>query len=155
MQGITALNVNKLGMSLTRMNHPDEIARFLDDFDVTLTLDNRAARGQQLTSVDLKMDPIVFRASYRDINLIMAIVNKAIALSSNAGKSGIDDSLEVLSTVQQRPKPGRVSARAIASRMATTEAPQLLVTKEQARPSPARLPADAPNSSRQLLTDSS
>jgi len=52
--------------------------RFLDDVDLTFSLDSRSLSSQQMTNVEVMAKPIVFRASYRDINLIMSIVNKAI-----------------------------------------------------------------------------
>ena len=64
-------------MALLRMGSPEE-ARILDDVDLTLTLDNRSLSLQQMTSVNLTFKPIVLRASYRDIMLILTIVNKAI-----------------------------------------------------------------------------
>jgi vacuolar protein sorting-associated protein 13A/C len=52
--------------------------RFLDDVDLTFSLDSRSSSSQQMTNVEVVAKPIVFRASYRDINLITSIVNKAI-----------------------------------------------------------------------------
>lgn len=79
-----ALTVNRLGMSLLRMGKPSDDVRFLDDVDLTFSLDNRTTRTsssqQQMMSIELAMKPLVFRASYRDINMITAIVNKAIEL---------------------------------------------------------------------------
>ncbi|KAJ8084002.1 Vacuolar protein sorting-associated protein 13 [Marasmius tenuissimus] len=79
-QGVMALTVDRLGMSLMRMGKPEDSARFLDDFDLTFTLDNRSSSSQNMSSIELNAKPIVFRASYRDIRLITAIVNKAIEL---------------------------------------------------------------------------
>lgn len=76
-QGILALTMTRAGMSLLRMGRPEE-ARILDDVDLTLALDNRKLSLQQMTSVDIAFKPIVLRASYRDIMLILTIVNKAI-----------------------------------------------------------------------------
>jgi vacuolar protein sorting-associated protein 13A/C len=76
-QGILALSMTRAGMALLRMGRPEE-ARILDDVDLTLTLDNRTLSLQQMTSVDMAFKPIVLRASYRDIMLILTIVNKAI-----------------------------------------------------------------------------
>lgn len=79
-QGVLALRVDHLGMSLTRMGHPTESVRFLDDVDLTLSMDTRSTSSQQMTSIEIVTKPVVLRASYRDINLIMTIVNKAIEL---------------------------------------------------------------------------
>uniref|UniRef100_A0A0W0G3E4 Putative vacuolar protein sorting-associated protein vps13 n=1 Tax=Moniliophthora roreri TaxID=221103 RepID=A0A0W0G3E4_MONRR len=83
-QGVMALNVNRLGMSLVRMGRPEDSARFLDDFDLTFTLDSRSSSSQNMVSIELNAKPIVFRASYRDITLITTIVNKAIELYANS-----------------------------------------------------------------------
>lgn len=69
--------MTRAGMALLRMGSPEE-ARILDDVDLTLALDSRTLSPQQMTSVDLTFRPIVLRASYRDIMLILTIVNKAI-----------------------------------------------------------------------------
>lgn len=69
--------MTRAGMALLRMGSPEE-ARILDDVDLALTLDNRALSLHQMTSVDVTFKPIVLRASYRDIMLILTIVNKAI-----------------------------------------------------------------------------
>ena len=64
-------------MALLRMGSPED-ARILDDVDLTLTLDSRTMSSHQMTSVDIAFKPIVLRASYRDIMLILTIVNKAM-----------------------------------------------------------------------------
>jgi vacuolar protein sorting-associated protein 13A/C len=64
-------------MSLLRMGSPED-ARILDDVDLTLTLDSRTMSAHQMTSIDITIKPIVLRASYRDIMLILAVVNKAM-----------------------------------------------------------------------------
>ncbi|KAJ7071032.1 vacuolar protein sorting-associated protein 13 [Mycena amicta] len=97
-QGILALTIGRLGMSLVRMGKPAESVRFLDDFDLTFSLDGRSASDQQMTSIEISAKPIVFRASYRDINMIMTIVNKAIELSSDS---------------QEAKPPARVSAQSV------------------------------------------
>ncbi|KAK7058962.1 Vacuolar protein sorting-associated protein 13 [Paramarasmius palmivorus] len=92
-QGVMALTVNRLGMSLVRMGKSDDTARFLDDFDLTFALDSRASSSQNMTSIELNAKPIVFRASYRDIKLITTIVNKAIELYTNSqSQSEMSDS---------------------------------------------------------------
>ncbi|CAL1695807.1 unnamed protein product [Somion occarium] len=79
-QGILALSVDRLGMSLTRIGKTSESVRFLDDVDLTCSLDSRSSTSQQMTSIEVSIRPVVFRASYRDINLISTIANKAIDL---------------------------------------------------------------------------
>ena len=63
-----------------RMGKESESVRFLDDVDLTFSLDNRLASHRQMTNIDVTINPVVFRASYQDINMIMAIINKAILL---------------------------------------------------------------------------
>ncbi|KAJ3515399.1 hypothetical protein NLJ89_g1777 [Agrocybe chaxingu] len=77
-QGILALTINRLGMSLISMGRTVENVRVLDDVDFTFSLDSRTSSLQQMTNMEISARPIVFRASYRDINLIMSIANKAI-----------------------------------------------------------------------------
>ncbi|KIK70982.1 hypothetical protein GYMLUDRAFT_33082 [Collybiopsis luxurians FD-317 M1] len=86
-QGIMALSLTQMGMSLVQMGRPSDTVRFLDEFDLTFSLDNRSTSSQLMTNIELNTRPIVFRASYRDITLITTIVNKAIELSSNSTNS--------------------------------------------------------------------
>jgi vacuolar protein sorting-associated protein 13A/C len=106
-----ALTINRLGMSLMRMGKAAEDVRFLDDVDLTLSLDSRTSSSQQMTSIEVTAKPIVFRASYRDINLIMTIVNKAIELYGNSqkpvspAKGGPEESLVAKPLSNKRSKP--------------------------------------------------
>jgi len=75
-----ALTINRLGMSLMRMGKASENVRFLDEIDLTFSLDSRKSTRENMTSMELMIKPIVFRASYRDIELIMTIVNRAVQL---------------------------------------------------------------------------
>jgi vacuolar protein sorting-associated protein 13A/C len=61
-----------------KMGHASESVRFVDDTDLALTFDSRATSSQQMTNIEIMAKPIVLRASYRDINLIMSITNKAV-----------------------------------------------------------------------------
>lgn len=85
-QTILALTVNRLGMSLLRMDKPSEAVRFLDDLDLTLSVDNRQIADQKVSSLELLLQTVIFRVSYRDIVLISSIVNKAIELSTRQSK---------------------------------------------------------------------
>lgn len=61
------------------MGGASESVRFLDDVDLTFSLDSRSSSSShQMTNIEVGAKPIIFRASYRDINLITSIVNKAI-----------------------------------------------------------------------------
>jgi vacuolar protein sorting-associated protein 13A/C len=77
-----AVSIGNLGMSLLQMGKETDSVRFLDDVDMTLSMVNRTEVAQSMMSIEISSKPIVFRASYRDINLILAIANRAIALSS-------------------------------------------------------------------------
>ncbi|KIP11945.1 hypothetical protein PHLGIDRAFT_21259 [Phlebiopsis gigantea 11061_1 CR5-6] len=90
-QGILALSVDHLGMSLTKMGKDAETVRFLDDIDFTFSLDSRSSENHQMTNIEVSSQPIVFRASYRDINLITTIVNKALQLYTESTQKRIDD----------------------------------------------------------------
>jgi vacuolar protein sorting-associated protein 13A/C len=85
-----ALTINRLGMSLIRMGKASDSVRFLDEIDLTFSLDSRTSTQEQMTSMELTIKPIVFRASYRDINLIMAIVNRAVGLYGKTTSSSAD-----------------------------------------------------------------
>jgi vacuolar protein sorting-associated protein 13A/C len=74
-------------MSLTRMDNIADSARFLDNVDLTFALDNRSTTSQQLMSIEVGAKPIVFRASYHDINLIMNITNKALEMYGNTANA--------------------------------------------------------------------
>lgn len=67
-------------MSLMRMGKTDENVRFMDDVDFTLSLDSRSSSVEQSSDIEVSVKPIVFRASYRDINLITTIANRAVEL---------------------------------------------------------------------------
>lgn len=72
------------------MEKDAETVRFLDDVDLTFSLDSRSAETHQMTSIELTSQPIVFRASYRDINLITTIVTKALELYNNSMRKGTE-----------------------------------------------------------------
>ena len=139
-KGILALTVEDLGMSLTRMNNIADSARFLDNVDLTFSLDSRSTTSQQLTSIEVGAKPIVFRASYHDINLIMNITNKALEMYGNTANARA-----------QKPEPGVKSmigstAGASSGLVVTTKATphpiasaHVITSKEQVRftsPSP-------------------
>ncbi|ORY32314.1 hypothetical protein BCR39DRAFT_523905, partial [Naematelia encephala] len=84
-QSVLALKADQLGMSFGRMNKPNERVTFLDQLNVALSLDTRRRGSQQMTSFEVEIpDPIIFRASYTDIMLIVDIVNKASAVAQKA-----------------------------------------------------------------------
>lgn len=87
-QGIMALTIKQLGMSLMQMGKTTETVKFLDEFDLTLSLDSRSSVSQQMMNLELSAKPIVIRASYRDINLITGILNKALQWLGSQGSTG-------------------------------------------------------------------
>ncbi|CDO71578.1 hypothetical protein BN946_scf184911.g48 [Trametes cinnabarina] len=116
--GVFAVSVKQVGMSLTRMGKPAESVRFLDDVDLTFTLDSRSSSAHQSTSIEVTALPIVFRASYRDIMLITTIVNKAIELYGNSSKA----------PDPKKPSSGEVSHR-----------PALQSTRKPSRPTTSQV----------------
>ncbi|KAI0073133.1 vacuolar protein sorting-associated protein 13 [Panus rudis PR-1116 ss-1] len=130
-QGILALSVERLGMSLTRMGKSSEDVRFMDDVDLTFSLDSRSTASQQMMSIEWSIKPVVFRASYRDINLIMTIVNKAIDLY---GKSVASSGSASSNAVQQSGHDkGTMTIRASSKRASVQPVghAKVLTSKEQ------------------------
>ncbi|KAL4070939.1 vacuolar protein sorting-associated protein 13 [Scleroderma citrinum] len=97
-QVIVALTMNRLGMSLVRMGADSDTVRFLDEVDVTLSLDSQTSNRDQLLNIEIAAKPIVFRVSYRDIILITAIASKATQLYGKS-QEGISDDDTRSSTV--------------------------------------------------------
>jgi vacuolar protein sorting-associated protein 13A/C len=145
--------MTRAGMALLRMGSPEE-ARILDDVDLTLTLDSRTLSSHQMTSIDLTFKPIVLRASYRDIMLILTIVNKAIdaygkqtSVVSNSKPSR--PSLATSTTGASRPSGG--PTQGIVSNWGQASEPLLgtahvVLSKEQVRREDSQ-PDDLMNSS--------
>jgi vacuolar protein sorting-associated protein 13A/C len=130
------LTINRLGMSLIRMGRPSESVRFLDDVDLSLSLDSRASASQNMSSIEISAKPIVFRASYRDINLITGIANKAIQRYSDSQKSSstTERNNDRASITEHRPLTHRQSKVAVAT--APSEPlghARMLLSKEQVR----------------------
>jgi vacuolar protein sorting-associated protein 13A/C len=134
-------------MSLGRMGRAAESVRFLDDLDITLSLDTRKSAAHQMTSIELATQPIVFRASYRDITLIMAIVNRAIELSSKpqnqdqAQQQNTRPNLLLSTSTSVPPLSPRKPPSSSRSRKptrrpshrSTSDAPKLVISKEKVR----------------------
>lgn len=70
-----------------RMGNTSDFVRFLDNVDLTFSMDSRSSSSQQMISMEISAKPIIFRASYRDINLITSITNKALELYGNSANS--------------------------------------------------------------------
>ena len=81
------------------MGNAADTVRFLDEIDITFSLDSRNSMQENMTSMEIAVKPIVFRASYGDINLIMAIVNRALELygKSASASAGPDPNISAIS----------------------------------------------------------
>jgi vacuolar protein sorting-associated protein 13A/C len=123
-----ALTVSRLGMSLVRMGGASESVRFLDDVDLTFSLDSRSSSSHQMTNIEIGAKPITFRASYRDINLITSIVNKAVEGYGNSQQSPTQHNEDVLQPNSSR-KPD-IKSTTFNQSLQDGKA-QVLVSKEQ------------------------
>jgi vacuolar protein sorting-associated protein 13A/C len=131
-KGIMALTINRLGMSLIRMGNVSESVRFLDEIDLTFSLDSRTSMQEHMTSMELAVKPIVFRASYRDINLIMAIINRAVELYGKTTSSPASDATS-LDSKPHASKSKYSVPKDVRSRSQTIGQARVLMSKEQVR----------------------
>ncbi len=83
-------------MFLCKMDKESEKIRILDDLDTTLSLENTNQGGGKLTSIEVNIQTIVFRISYRDIMLAKSIVDRAIELSSAVGETDQSKMLPII-----------------------------------------------------------
>ena len=114
-----------------RMGKPSESVRFLDDVDLTFSLDNRTSSAQQMISIEISAKPIVFRASYRDIKLITSIVNTAIELYGNSQKSNtVNDEASAIESLASKPSGGQ-SKPFTKTRLHPIGNASILMSKEQ------------------------
>ncbi|CAG8516340.1 7059_t:CDS:10 [Ambispora leptoticha] len=92
-QGIMALGISKLGMFLCRMDKRDAtLLRWIDNFDISMSMDNRTSKpGQQSTEINIEVTNMIMRVSYRDVMLIMSILNKLSELSSQSAVASSTD----------------------------------------------------------------
>lgn len=91
-QHTTVLTISKLGMSLIQMGAESDAVRFLDDVDLTLSLESRFSIQEQLLNIEISTNAIIFRVSYRDILLITAIATKASQLYGKSQDNQLGDS---------------------------------------------------------------
>jgi vacuolar protein sorting-associated protein 13A/C len=115
------------------MGKHSESVRFLDDVDLTFSLDTRSSSGQQMISMEISVKPIVFRASYRDIKLITSIINTAIELYGNSQKSNaVDDEMNAVESLASKPLEAQ-SSRSNASKLRSHPigSARILMSKEQ------------------------
>lgn len=120
-------------MSLTRMNNIADSARFLDNVDLTFSLDSRSTTSHQLTSMEVGAKPIIFRASFHDINLIMNITNKALGVygstaNARAQKSGLGSRSTTDTTTARSSGPAVTMTRTTSHPIASAH---VITAKEQ------------------------
>lgn len=120
-------------MSLTSMGKGADSVRFLDDVDVTLSMDSRWTAEHQMTSIEISSEPIVFRASYRDINLIMKIVNTALERYSKLTASKAEPNPAEIRPRMAQNRSSRTgkSSRATFARKISSSQPRLVMSKER------------------------
>jgi vacuolar protein sorting-associated protein 13A/C len=150
-QSIMALKVDQLSMSFGRMDKMHDRVSFLDRLNIALSLETRQRGTEKLTSFDIDIpDPIIFRASYSDIMLIVDIVNKATAAATKAMSGGKEQGAVEDSKADRRTSVGGASSIAprpsstavtrsknrkssISTRRRSTQGAKVIVSKEQVR----------------------
>lgn len=132
-QGIIALTVTRLGMSLMRMGRYSEVVRFLDNLDLTVSLDSRSSTSQQMSNIEISVKPVVLRASYRDINLITSIVNRAIELYSRSQQPSVASPVSTpdMSSPNTKTRPAGISVGSPGTGALTQGKATVLMSKEQ------------------------
>ncbi|KAF0534769.1 vacuolar protein sorting-associated protein 13 [Gigaspora margarita] len=88
-QSAMVLNVDQVGMFLCQMDKREStLLSFIDNFNLKLTMSTQSSKPeQQLTDINVEVDPLILRVSYRDVLLIVSIVNKVSELSSQTSSS--------------------------------------------------------------------
>lgn len=116
------------------MGQDADTVRFLDEIDFTFSLDSRTSDAHQRTSIELNSQPVVFRASYRDINLISTIVSKAVELySQSTNKQAEEQTIGENAVATQSTRPplsGRLTKRT-GSRVQTIGNASAIISKEE------------------------
>ena len=117
-----------------RMGRAAESVRFLDDVDFTFSLDSRSSSLHQMTNMEIATKPIVFRASYRDINLITSIINKAIDRYGHSQES-LNKQKQVKDHYIREPVPHESSPAFDLSHLQSIGKARVLMSTEQVRKS--------------------
>ncbi|TPX42076.1 hypothetical protein SeMB42_g05292 [Synchytrium endobioticum] len=83
---ITTASIHDMGMFFCAMDKRDETTlRFIQNFDLTVAADSRTTGpGHYLSNVQIDVGPLMLRISYRDIRLILDIVNRVSELSNES-----------------------------------------------------------------------
>ncbi|KAI8912336.1 hypothetical protein DFJ77DRAFT_511881 [Powellomyces hirtus] len=84
--GTTTVKIQEMGMFLCQMDKRDETTvPFIQNFHSTLTYDeSKSSNGPHVKKAQVDISPIILRVSYRDMLLIMDIVNRIHALSTQS-----------------------------------------------------------------------
>lgn len=109
------------------MGAESDTVRFLDDVELTFSLDSRASEPEQHVSMEVSLTEIVFRASYRDIMLITAIATKAVELYT---KSQGDVLLDGEQSSNMPTRTTRSASSVVGARRMSTKA-HIVMSKEQ------------------------
>jgi vacuolar protein sorting-associated protein 13A/C len=125
LKGVLALTVSQLGMSLTRMGQPDESVRFMDDIDITLSMESKRAATMQRTNIEIMAKTVVFRASQSDINLILSIVTRATQLAARPSTTTDEGSKALGSTT------AKVTVTQRQTQTISKEKPRLIMSTEK------------------------
>jgi len=136
-EGTMLLKVDKIGMFLCRMDRRAETSlSFIDNFDIIMSMDNRSMRpGHHLTNISIDIKPLIFRVSYRDVMLIMSIVNKVSELSAQTSSQSKSNVLSVPQTSKRASSSSSVS-RAASSPVSPSRpnvVPDVILSRESVR----------------------
>jgi vacuolar protein sorting-associated protein 13A/C len=112
------------------MGGASESVRFLDDVDLTFSLDSRSSSSHQMTNIEVGAKPMTFRASYQDINLITSIVNKAIEGYGNSQQSHTQRNEDITQSNSLNPETSVIKTTTL-DRFLQDGKAQALVSKEQ------------------------
>lgn len=122
------LSVAGLGIFLCQMNSQEERIRLLNNFDLTVALDTSSRGRRSMTSVDINIGALTARVSYRDIMLVMSIVNRATELAGTGQQPTATKALD-------KSTPLRDNAKTITSqRRRSSAATATARTRKQSKP---------------------
>jgi len=116
-------------MSLIRMGADADTVHFLDDVDLTFSMDSRSSAREQMTNLEFAVKPIVLRASYRDIMLITTIATKAVDLYGKSQNNSRAATTKAVSLYEGPSQPSR--SNATRSNRQTIGQAHVLVSREQ------------------------
>lgn len=122
-QNASTLQVTKIGMFLCRMDKFDTTRlRILDDFTLQMSMENRSqGKRSSLTSVSVKIEPLVLRLSLRDILLALQIVEKASGGTADKGHKAEDTEPAKIKEITGKSSPS-MKRRSVAGKPTSTVA---------------------------------